>query len=124
MKTKYTDKLAMMLLLLAGITIIILLAAFLIYILYKGLPVFSWNFLCGKSSDLHAGGGVGAQLFNSFYLLFLSLRGPQARHPIDPCVDDPYHSANGNVKRPGQFRDARNKRCSPPVKIATGWKPR
>lgn len=73
MKTKYTDKLAMMLLLLAGITIIILLAAFLIYILYKGLPVFSWNFLCGKSSDLHAGGGVGAQLFNSFYLLFLSL---------------------------------------------------
>ena len=58
---------------LAGIVILGILAAFLIFILYKGVPVLSWDFIFGKSSDIKAGGGVGAQLFNSFYILFLSL---------------------------------------------------
>ncbi len=58
---------------LAGFAILGILAAFLVYILYKGLPVLSWNFVTGMSSDIRAGGGVGPQLFNSFYILFLSL---------------------------------------------------
>ena len=57
----------------AGIVILAILAAFLAYILYKGLPVLSWNFITGASSDIRAGGGVGAQFFNSFYILVLSL---------------------------------------------------
>lgn len=56
-----------------GFAIVALLAAFLGYILYKGLPVLTPSFIFGRSSDIAAGGGVGAQLFNSFYMLFLSL---------------------------------------------------
>lgn len=55
-----------------GFFILALLAAFLGYILYKGLPVLSPHFILGKSSDMMAG-GVGSQLFNSFYMLFLSM---------------------------------------------------
>ncbi|EIW19494.1 MULTISPECIES: phosphate ABC transporter permease PstA [Pelosinus] len=73
MSAKVFDKLATLLMWLAGIVILGILAAFLLYILYKGVPVLSWDFIFGKSSDIQAGGGVGAQLFNSFYILFLSL---------------------------------------------------
>ncbi len=73
MSAKFFDKLATLLMWLAGIVILGILAAFLLYILYKGVPVLSWDFIFGKSSDIQAGGGVGAQLFNSFYILLLSL---------------------------------------------------
>ena len=56
-----------------GFFILALLAAFLGYLLYRGLPVLNFNFIFGKSSDIMAGGGVGSQLFNSFYMLFLSM---------------------------------------------------
>ena len=67
------DTLANIILWLAGVAILGILAAFLIYILYKGLPVLSWDFITGPSSDIKAGGGVGAQFFNSFYILLLSM---------------------------------------------------
>lgn len=73
MSAKMVDRLATALMWLAGIVILGILAAFLIYILVKGMPVLSWDFIFGKSSDIEAGGGVGGQLFNSFYILFLSL---------------------------------------------------
>ena len=57
----------------AGLLIIGVLAVFLGYILIKGLPVLSASFIFGPSSDVSVGGGVGAQLFNTFYILFLSL---------------------------------------------------
>ena len=57
----------------AGLLIIGVLTLFLGYILIKGLPVLSGSFIFGQSSDITAGGGVGAQLFNTFYILFLSL---------------------------------------------------
>lgn len=38
----------------------------------RGMPVLSASFIFGRSVILN-GGGVGAQLFNSFYLLFLSV---------------------------------------------------
>lgn len=58
---------------LAAIVILGILAAFLIFILYKGLPVLSLDFIFGKPSEIQAGGGIGPQFFNSFYILFLSL---------------------------------------------------
>lgn len=67
------DSLANILLWLAGGAILGILAAFLVYILYKGLPVLNWDFITGPSSDIKAGGGVGAQFFNSFYILLLSM---------------------------------------------------
>ena len=33
----------------------------------------SWSFLTGKSSSYQAGGGIGIQLYNSFFLLVITL---------------------------------------------------
>jgi phosphate transport system permease protein len=73
MTSRQWDKFVTACLWLTGFFIIALLAVFLGYILIKGLPVLSWNFIFGQSSDITAGGGVGAQFFNTFYILFLSL---------------------------------------------------
>ena len=72
-RTKAYNAIARGALWVAGAFILLLLAAFLGYMLYKGLPKLNLHFIFGKSSDLMAGGGVGAQLFNSFYMLFLSM---------------------------------------------------
>lgn len=73
MNSKTTDKIATGFFWVSGLVIIGLLAWFLIRILGDGLSMLSWNFITGKPEDLRAGGGVGPQLFNSFYILFLSL---------------------------------------------------
>lgn len=73
MRNRIIDRAATVVMWLTGIVILGILSAFLLLILYKGAPMLSWNFILGKSSDIQAGGGVGAQLFNSFYILFLSL---------------------------------------------------
>lgn len=73
MSAKIVDKVATLAMWFAGIVILGILAAFLLFILFKGVPVLSWDFIFGRSSDIEAGGGVGGQLFNSFYILILSL---------------------------------------------------
>lgn len=73
MSARTIDKLVTMMMWLAAIAILGVLAAFLSFILYKGIPVLSWDFIFGKPSEIQAGGGVGPQLFNSFYILLLSL---------------------------------------------------
>lgn len=73
MPAKAMDKLATALMWLSGIVILGILAAFLLYMLIKGIPVLSWEFVTGMPSDIKAGGGVGPQLFNSFYILVLSM---------------------------------------------------
>ena len=73
MNAKVENQIAKAGLWLVGAFILGLLAAFLGYLLYKGLPVLTPHFIFGKSSDIMAGGGVGSQLFNSFYMLFLSM---------------------------------------------------
>lgn len=73
MKTKTTDKIATTsIYTISGIVIAVLLAL-LLFILVSGLPNISWSFLTTPSKTLEAGGGISAQLFNSFYLLILSL---------------------------------------------------
>ena len=39
----------------------------------NGLPHVSWSFLTGKSSSYQAGGGIGIQLYNSLFLLVITL---------------------------------------------------
>lgn len=73
MTSKTTDRAATGFFWLSGIVIMLLLAWFLIRILGDGLPMLSWSFITGKPQEIMAGGGVGPQLFNSFYILFLSL---------------------------------------------------
>ncbi|EFQ56739.1 phosphate ABC transporter permease PstA [Streptococcus downei] len=56
----------------AGI-IVAVLTALILYILVRGLPHVSWHFLTGKSSAYQAGGGIGIQLYNSLFLLLITL---------------------------------------------------
>lgn len=73
MNAKKTDKLATgILYAIAGI-IVTILASLILYILVRGIPHVSWHFLTGKSSSYQAGGGIGIQLYNSFFLLVITL---------------------------------------------------
>ena len=56
----------------AGI-IVAVLAALILYIFFRGLPHVTWHFLTGKSSAYQAGGGIGIQLYNSLFLLVITL---------------------------------------------------
>lgn len=73
MNAKRADKIATAVLYgIAGFVIVIL-AALLGYILIQGLPHLSWKFLTSPSTGFSAGGGIGIQLFNSFYLLMITM---------------------------------------------------
>ena len=73
MNAKWADRVATAFLWLSGILIVLILVLFLVRILGDGLPHLSWDFITGQPEELLAGGGVGPQLFNSFYILILSL---------------------------------------------------
>lgn len=53
--------------------IIIFLAALIIYIMVKGTGFYKPSFLFGDAKFGEAGGGIGPQLFNSFYMLVIAL---------------------------------------------------
>lgn len=53
--------------------VVIILALLLGYIFARGLPYVNWHFLTSPARPFQAGGGIGIQLFNSFYLLILTL---------------------------------------------------
>ena len=73
MHAKKIDKLATgILYTIAGI-IVSILASLILYILVRGLPHVSWKFLTGQSSSYQAGGGIGIQLYNSLFLLVITL---------------------------------------------------
>ncbi|EIT85175.1 phosphate ABC transporter permease [Fictibacillus macauensis ZFHKF-1] len=55
----------------AGITA--LLFGLIGYMLYQGFPKLTLDFLTSPSSSFKAGGGIGSQLFNSFYILVLTM---------------------------------------------------
>ncbi|AJY73719.1 phosphate ABC transporter permease PstA [Paenibacillus beijingensis] len=56
-----------------GVCSILFIFALLFLILEKGIPKLSWGFLYGLPSEIEEGGGIGPALFNSFYVLILSL---------------------------------------------------
>ncbi|VEI60278.1 phosphate transport system permease [Streptococcus mutans] len=73
MHAKKLDKLVTgILYTIAGI-IIAILALLLLFILVRGIPSIDWHFLTGSSSSYEAGGGIGIQLYNSFFLLVVTL---------------------------------------------------
>ncbi|MGC4376944.1 phosphate ABC transporter permease PstA [Fictibacillus sp. Mic-4] len=53
--------------------IIFVLVGLLSYILYRGFGKLTLDFLTSPSSDFQAGGGIGNQLFNSFYILLITM---------------------------------------------------
>lgn len=72
-RARVYDRLATFVLWAAGVLILAILAAFLVRILGRGLPNISWHFLTSRPRTMMPGGGVGPELFNTFYLTGLSL---------------------------------------------------
>lgn len=73
MNAKKIDKIATGVLYAFSGIIVFILAAMLLYILFRGLPHVSWHFLTSPSKAYQTGGGIGIQLFNSLYLLLITL---------------------------------------------------
>ena len=73
MNAKKIDKIAISTLYVIAGIIVTILAALILYILVRGIPHISWSFLTSRSSSYKAGGGIGVQLYNSFFLLVITL---------------------------------------------------
>lgn len=67
------DRLFTVLVWAVGIIVILFIVGLLFMLLRNGLPKLTWNFLYGLPSEIEEGGGIGPALFNSFYILFISL---------------------------------------------------
>lgn len=73
MNAKQQDKLATQVIYAIAITICILLLALIGYVLANGVQHISWSFLTSNPQSIKAGGGILPQMWNSFYLLVLTL---------------------------------------------------
>ncbi|EKQ53730.1 MULTISPECIES: phosphate ABC transporter permease PstA [unclassified Clostridium] len=73
MDAKKVDKIATIVFYIISMFIVVLLGAFIIYILYRGGSMLKASFLFGNPKLTGAGGGIGPQLFNSLYILVVSL---------------------------------------------------
>ena len=70
---RVTDRIATALLWAAAFGVLILLAFFIGYIVFLGWHAISWHFLTSPPSEVDAGGGIGPEIYNSFYILVLTL---------------------------------------------------
>lgn len=73
MTPKKADKIATSILYGIAIVIVLILASLLLYILGRGIPHITWEFLTQPAKTFQVGGGIGMQLFNSFYLLLITM---------------------------------------------------
>lgn len=53
--------------------VVLILVGLIGYILYEGNGFLKFSFLFGKEKRVGSGGGIGVQLFNSFYMLIIAL---------------------------------------------------
>ncbi|BAF59855.1 MAG: phosphate ABC transporter permease PstA [Pelotomaculum sp.] len=73
MKPRLADRIATISFWACALLVIAILVSLAGYILYHGGKSISWNFLTSPPQVIRAGGGIGPQIFNSFYLLVLSM---------------------------------------------------
>lgn len=73
MNSKLKDKMWTGILYIISGFVVLLLVALIGYILFKGIGTLTPSFLFGDPKIGEAGGGIGPQLFNSFYMLVVSL---------------------------------------------------
>lgn len=73
MRVQIQDKIATGAFYTIAVLITIILGSILAFIFIKGIGGISLDFLTSESENMRAGGGIGPQLFNSFYLLFLTM---------------------------------------------------
>ncbi|MBC2255030.1 phosphate ABC transporter permease PstA [Listeria ivanovii] len=73
MNVKTKDKIATGVFYAIAVLIVVILASLLGYILVKGVPQLSWNFLTTPPQSFQAGGGIGPEIWNSFYMLLITM---------------------------------------------------
>ncbi|MDR1473966.1 MAG: phosphate ABC transporter permease PstA [Lactobacillales bacterium] len=73
MNPKKLDRLFTAVLYAISLFIVVILASLLLYILVRGLPHLSFNFLTKSAKSYETGGGIGIQLFNSVFLLLITM---------------------------------------------------
>ena len=73
MNAKKADKIATAVFYIISAFVVLLLVGFIGYIMYNGLGVITPAFLVKSQKFGQAGGGIGPQLFNTLYLLVISL---------------------------------------------------
>ncbi|MGL4847970.1 MAG: phosphate ABC transporter permease PstA [Clostridium sp.] len=73
MNAKIKDKIATGVFYTISMAVVFILAAFLIYVLKEGIGMISIDFLTSKPNMTSKGGGIGPQIFNSVYMLIISL---------------------------------------------------
>ncbi|AEF93260.1 phosphate ABC transporter, inner membrane subunit PstA [Desulfotomaculum nigrificans CO-1-SRB] len=73
MRAQTADKLATAFFYAGAGLVVIILVGLIGYILYHGASSIDWSFITSPPQNLSPGGGVGPQIFNSFYLLFLTM---------------------------------------------------
>ncbi|CRK84145.1 phosphate ABC transporter permease PstA [Neobacillus massiliamazoniensis] len=73
MNSKTADRIATGVFIAIAVIIVSILVGLFSFILINGLPHVSLKFLTTPSSNLMAGGGIRDQLFNSFYVLFITM---------------------------------------------------
>lgn len=73
MNVRLADRLATSIFWLGTVFVLLILGFLLGYILLHGFNSISWHFLTSPPETIRAGGGIGPQIFNSFYLLFLTM---------------------------------------------------
>lgn len=73
MNSRSTDRIATMIFWAGALIVILILGSLIGYTIYHGGKSISWDFLTRPSQVIRAGGGIGPQIFNSFYLLLLSM---------------------------------------------------
>ncbi|GAY74999.1 phosphate ABC transporter permease PstA [Sporolactobacillus inulinus] len=73
MNSKVTNRIALSVIVLCAAAMATILISMLGYILVKGLSSISWHFLTTSASPFMPGGGIKDQLWNSFYVLFITM---------------------------------------------------
>lgn len=73
MNSKGADRVATGVFYLIALIIISVLVGLFYYILVNGMKYISFDFVTAPSSNVRAGGGIRDQLFNSFYVLFITM---------------------------------------------------
>ncbi len=73
MRPEKVDRLATVIILTLTGLVGLVLFALLAYLLLSGIPHISWHFLTSSAESFRSGGGIRDQLFNSLYLVVLTL---------------------------------------------------
>jgi phosphate transport system permease protein len=70
---KFADWLATVVLWVMASSIILLLGMFIVYMFYLGARYLTPSFIFGLPAETSAGGGIGPEIYNSFYILIMTL---------------------------------------------------